>query len=262
MPPKRLSPFAISLFLKALTLEAATALSLRDHLLHMIADLEKDWKRTVMDNGVNEIGDSSLADEAYRSLLADILSARLVGGSVVQQRRLATKHAVSRSPMRHALGRLEGEGLLVRNEKGVLSVRVITLKDYLDSLTMRMLLEPAAAALASPHVSRSQIDPLSAMLDEIEADAEPDPEVVWAFDEALHTYIASESRNPFMATTIGEMRRYTTIFERQLPIVRAKPGVMEHRAILRALAANDADAARLAMTEHLEAVRQGVLANY
>lgn len=70
-----------------------------------------------MDDGLNEIGDSSLADETYRSLLADILSARLAGGSVVQQRRLATKHAVSRSPMRHALGRLEGEGLLVRNEK-------------------------------------------------------------------------------------------------------------------------------------------------
>jgi DNA-binding GntR family transcriptional regulator len=215
-----------------------------------------------MDDGLNEIGDPSLADETYRSLLAEILSARLTGGSVVQQRRLATKHAVSRSPMRHALGRLEGEGLLVRNEKGVLSVRVISLKDYLDSLTMRMLLEPTAAALASPRVSRIQLDPLAAMLDEIEADPEPDPEMVWAFDDALHNYIASESRNPFMATTIVEMRRYTTIFERQLPIVRSKPGVMEHRAILVALAANDAEAARQAMTEHLEIVRQGVLANY
>jgi DNA-binding GntR family transcriptional regulator len=164
--------------------------------------------------------------------------------------------------MRHALGRLEGEGLLVRNEKGVLSVRVISLKDYIDSLTMRMLLEPTAAALASPHVSRLELDPLVAMLDEIEADPEPDPEVVWAFDDALHNYIASGSRNPFMATTIKEMRRYTTIFERQLPIVRAKPGVMEHRAILLALAANDAEAARRAMADHLDVVRQGVLANY
>jgi DNA-binding GntR family transcriptional regulator len=58
------------------------------------------------------------------------------------------------------------------------------------------------------------------------------------------------------------MRRYTTIFERQLPIVRAKPGVMEHRAILLALAANDAEAARRAMADHLDVVRQGVLANY
>ncbi|MGO7424457.1 GntR family transcriptional regulator, partial [Rhizobium ruizarguesonis] len=158
-----------------------------------------------MDDGLNEVGDSSLADETYRSLLADILSARLAGGSVVQQRRLATKHAVSRSPMRHALGRLEGEGLLVRNEKGVLSVRVISLKDYLDSLTMRMLLEPTAAALASPHVSRLELDPLTRMLDEIEADPEPDPEMVWAFDDALHNYIASESRNNDVVEGIGDL---------------------------------------------------------
>lgn len=32
-----------------------------------------------MDDGLNEVGDSSLADETYRSLLADILSARLAG---------------------------------------------------------------------------------------------------------------------------------------------------------------------------------------
>src|ERR1700754_1493616 len=105
-----------------------------------------------MDDRLNDAEDESLAEETYRLLLADILSARLAGGSVGQQRRLATKHAVSRSPMRHALGRLEGEGLLVRNDKGVLCVRVITLKDYLDSLSMRMLLEPSAAAAAAPHM--------------------------------------------------------------------------------------------------------------
>jgi DNA-binding GntR family transcriptional regulator len=215
-----------------------------------------------MDDRLNDEGEASLADETYRLLLADILSARLVGGSVVQQRRLASKHAVSRSPMRHALGRLEGEGLLVRNDKGVLCVRVITLKDYLDSLAMRMLLEPSAIALAAPHTDEEELASLSSMLDAIEAEADPDPELVWQFDDALHGSIAAASGNSFMAATIGEMRRYTTIFERQMAVVRAKPGVAEHRAILTALSAHDSDAARQAMTRHLEAVRQGVLTNY
>ena len=215
-----------------------------------------------MDDRLNDEGEASLADETYRLLLADILSARLVGGSVVQQRRLASKHAVSRSPMRHALGRLEGEGLLVRNDKGVLCVRVITLKDYLDSLAMRMLLEPSAIALAAPHTDEEELASLSSMLDAIEAEADPDPELVWQFDDALHGSIAAASGNSFMAATIGEMRRYTTIFERQMAVVRAKPGVAEHRAILTALSAYDSDAARQAMARHLEAVRQGVLTNY
>lgn len=215
-----------------------------------------------MDDRLNDEGEASLAEETYRLLLADILSARLVGGSVVQQRRLASKHAVSRSPMRHALGRLEGEGLLVRNDKGVLCVRVITLKDYLDSLAMRMLLEPSAIALAASHIAEEELAPLSVMLDAIEAEPDPDPELVWQFDDALHGSIAAASGNPFMAATIGEMRRYTTIFERQMAVVRAKPGVAEHRAILVALSAHDSDAARQAMARHLEAVRQGVLTNY
>lgn len=215
-----------------------------------------------MDDRLNDAGEASLAEETYRLLLADILSARLVGGSVVQQRRLATKHAVSRSPMRHALGRLEGEGLLIRNDKGVLCVRVITLKDYLDSLAMRLLLEPSAAALAAPHMTEEELASLSATLDAIEAEPDPDPEIVWQFDDALHTFIAAASGNPFMAATISEMRRYTTIFERQMAVARAKPGVAEHRAILVALLAGDPDAARQAMARHLDAVRQGVLTNY
>src|SRR5262245_51949579 len=131
-----------------------------------------------MDKELDETAGISLANETYRSLLADILAARLVGGSVVQQRRLAAQHSVSRSPMRHALGRLEGEGLLVRDEKGVLSVRVISLKDYLDSLAMRALLEPTAAALAASHVNPEHMVSLFKMLDAIEAHVDPDPEVV------------------------------------------------------------------------------------
>ena len=215
-----------------------------------------------MDDRMDDADEERLAEETYRLLLAEILSARLVGGSVVQQRRLASRYAVSRSPMRHALGRLEGEGLLVRNDKGVLCVRVITLKDYLDSLAMRILLEPSAAALAAGRMPSTTLHSLEAMLDAIEADAEPDPEFVWQFDDALHMSIADASGNGFMAATIGEMRRYTTIFERQMAVVRAKPGVAEHRGILTALAGSDPEAARQAMTRHLEAVRQGVLTNF
>jgi len=58
------------------------------------------------------------------------------------------------------------------------------------------------------------------------------------------------------------MRRYTTIFERQMAVIRAKPGIAEHRAILTALSAGDPEAARQAMARHLDAVRQGVLTNY
>jgi len=58
--------------------------------------------------------EGKLADAAYRTVLQKILTHELPGGSVIQERKLAEAMGVSRSPMRDALGRLEGEGLLVR----------------------------------------------------------------------------------------------------------------------------------------------------
>lgn len=213
-----------------------------------------------MDAGVT--ADRSLADETYRALLEEILSAQLAGGAVVQERRLAGRLGVSRSPMRDALGRLEGQGLLVRNAKGVLTVRVITLADYLNSVAMRLLVEPSAAAQACGAISAETVGELSGMLEAIEADPDPDPAFVWQFDDALHQAIAEASGNPFMAETIAQMRRYTTIFERQRKLAQRKPGLADHQGILRALLDRDADAARAAMMLHLERIRQNVLSTY
>lgn len=204
----------------------------------------------------------SLADETYDALLEEILAARLAGGTVVQERRLAERLGVSRSPMRDALGRLEGQGLLIRNDKGVLTVRIIALTDYLNAISVRMLLEPTAAALAAEAIDAAEVKRLAEMLEALDADPDPEPAVVWAFDDVLHDSIGAASGNPFMAETIVRMRRYTTIFERQRKLAQRKPGLEDHQAILRALAARDPQAAREAMTIHLDQVRRNVLATY
>jgi len=208
------------------------------------------------------VTEKSLADETYETLLEEILSAQLAGGTVVQERRLAERLGVSRSPMRDALGRLEGQGLLVRNAKGVLIVRVITLVDYLNSVAVRLLLEPAAAALAAESIEAEEVAQLVEMLQAIDADPDPEPATVWGFDDSLHDGIAIASGNPFMADTIKQMRRYTTIFERQRKLAQRKPGLSDHQAILEALAARDAEAARAAMAAHLDQIRKNVLATY
>jgi len=205
---------------------------------------------------------ASLADEAYQRLLADILSARLIGGSVIQERRLADRLGVSRSPMRDALGRLEGQGLLTRNERGVLTVCVVSLPDYLNAMALRQLIEPEAVALACDHPWGEALASLDAMWRELADDPQPDLDFVWRFDDQLHETIARLSGNLFLWRTVRDMRRYTTIFERQTNMRRAKPGIDEHRAILDALREQDREKARSAMTFHLAHARESVLENY
>ncbi|ALA16867.1 MULTISPECIES: GntR family transcriptional regulator [unclassified Chelatococcus] len=206
----------------------------------------------------NETG--KLADNVYRAVLGDILSCRLPGGSVIQERKLAAALGVSRSPMRDALNRLEGEGMLVRLTERLLTVRVITLQDYLHSLDLRALVEPQAAALATPRITDEEIKRLDTLLTTLEDTQEPTAEQHWTFDDALHGTLAERSGNPFLARTIHEMRRYTKIFERQTVPMRLSAGLVDHRKLVTALAARDADKVKAAMAEHIRKVRKRTLA--
>ena len=76
---------------------------------------------------------ATMVDVAYDSILNDILAGRHRGGDLLQENRLAEKLGLSRTPVREALGRLEGEGLLIRSGR-VLTVRRISIEEFLDIL--------------------------------------------------------------------------------------------------------------------------------
>jgi DNA-binding GntR family transcriptional regulator len=200
-----------------------------------------------------------LADTAYSSVLEKILSHQLPGGSVIQERKLAEMMGISRTPMRDALKRLEGEGLLVRLTDRLLTVRVITLQDYLHTLDVRAMIEPQAAAAATRSISRKELAALEAQMARLTAHQGDGDELHWAFDDALHETIALKSGNPFLARTIMEMRRYTKIFERQMIPTRDRPGIEDHQKIIEAFASGRADAVREAMANHIKNVRKRVL---
>ena len=201
-----------------------------------------------------------LADTAYRALLEKILGHEMPGGSVIQERKLAQSMEISRTPMREALGRLEAEGLLVRLTDRLMSVRVITLEDYLQSLDVRALIEPQAAFLAARNMTPEDVQRLRNELDVLAGHEDRGSDALhWRFDDLLHDMIGQKSGNPFLAETITKMRRYTKIFERQTVPPRHKPGIEDHRRILDALAGQRPEKARDLMAEHIRNVRRGAL---
>jgi DNA-binding GntR family transcriptional regulator len=201
-----------------------------------------------------------LADAAYRVLLGKILSHDLPGGTVIQERKLAQAMGVSRTPMRDALARLEGLGLLVRLTDRLLAVRVITLQDYLHSLDVRAMIEPQAAAHAARKIGEAEIAGLRGELDALSNhEGEGIEELHWRFDDLLHDTIAQKSGNPILREMIDAMRRYTKIFERQTVPLRGKPGIEDHRRILDALSAGRPEKVREAMADHIRNVRKRAL---
>jgi DNA-binding GntR family transcriptional regulator len=63
---------------------------------------------------VSDESSSNLTDRAYAIVRRLILHRELSGGEVLVEGRLAERLQMSRTPLREALLRLEGEGLLVR----------------------------------------------------------------------------------------------------------------------------------------------------
>ncbi len=201
----------------------------------------------------------SLSQIAYESVFDMILSRELAGGTIIQERKLATSLGISRTPMREALVRLEGEGWLTRLTDRLLSVKVVDLKEFLQALYVRRLLESEAACIAATSMSDEQIDRLTQALYEFEHVKDPKNELHWIFDNDLHNSITAASQNPVLAKIVSDLRKMTYLFEAQTIPQRLGPGIKEHRAILKALKDRDPKAAANAMCHHLDRVRAGVM---
>ncbi len=207
----------------------------------------------------NKKNKGGLSQVAYDFVLHMIVNRDLPGGTVIQERKLADSLGVSRTPMREALGRLEGEGWLVRLTDRLLLVKVVTLDEYLQALQVRRLLETEAIVIATPRMDKRKLEKLRADVQELSDHPNPTSDMHWKIDGILHGAIAEASGNAVMASVIANLRLITQLFEVQTVPRRITPGCAEHLAILDALIAGDPKTARKAMRTHLDRVRAGVM---
>ncbi len=84
-----------------------------------------------------------LGDQVYQALRAQLRSGRIAAGQPLQEVQLAQQLGVSRTPVREALTRLAGEGLLVTSGRSF-TVPALTIDDAEDIYEIRFLLETAA----------------------------------------------------------------------------------------------------------------------
>jgi len=218
-----------------------------------------DDQNTDLENSGDQGKQGSLAEVAYNSVFKMILGRELAGGTVIQERKLADSLGISRTPMREALKRLEGEGWLVRLTDRLLSVKLVSLEEYLQALGARRMLEAGAIELAAKRMSDEKIEHLQSQIDQLKVHPDPSYDMHWDFDDSLHGGIADASGNLIVARLIRELRHITHLFETQTVPPRLLPGIAEHEAIIDALRKRDPVLARECILVHLEGVRDGVM---
>lgn len=205
------------------------------------------------------IGGLNLSNLAYNSVSEMIRRRRLRGGEVIVEARLAETLGISRTPLREALQRLEGEGLVVKGTGRSYVVRHVDLGEYLQSLKVREILEPEAAALAAGHIPRAEIAAVRAEINE-QRDAVPyHTDAHWRSDDNLHELFARHCGNEVLAGMIRGLRVTTRLFEIARLADRLEADSTEHLAIVEALDQEDAKAARRAVQNHIRSLGKNAL---
>ena len=200
-----------------------------------------------------------LADTAYERILDAVLSGEYAPGTPLQERRLSELIDVSRTPIREALRRLETEGVIGRKGKRYLFVREIPVREIVEVLFVRELLEAKAVELAAKRISREALSDLRQRAEALLADKSFSDADKVKFDNLLHDTIASASGVAVLAEMIKELRRRTLMFNIKRMPERSQPVLDEHLTILDALERGDAEAAKAATAVHINNIKTSII---
>lgn len=217
--------------------------------------MSEDVGGAVEDQGESQV---TMVDIAYESIMSGIVTRRFAGGDILQEAKIAQALGLSRTPVREALGRLEGEGLLTRSGR-VLMVRNVTVKEYLEALALRRMLESEAIVLACGSIPVEVLNELKERVEELRDPASISAEDHWQLDDDIHLTIARSSGNDLMANMIADLRLKTRLFNLKKVPNRFVPGREEHLAIIDSLLQQQPEEARAAMLRHLDNVKNGIL---
>lgn len=94
---------------------------------------------------------STLTDQAFVRLRADILAGTFPPGAKLKVDDLQAAYGLSSSPLREALSRLAQEGLIRSDERRGFRVPPLTVEDLADITKMRLMMEVSALSEAIRH---------------------------------------------------------------------------------------------------------------
>jgi DNA-binding GntR family transcriptional regulator len=198
---------------------------------------------------------------AHKAVSEMIRSRRLRGGELIVEAKLADVLGTSRTPLREALQRLEGEGLVVKSANRSFMVRNVDLGEYLQSLKVREILEGEAAYLATGHISKQALAAAHREIKELMAATCYHTEAHWRSDDHVHGLYIDACGNAVMGQMIRSLRVTTRLFEIARLADRVQNDALEHLEIAAALEAEDARAARKAAQAHIRSLSRFSLAN-
>lgn len=198
-----------------------------------------------------------LADRVYSAVRQAVFTLELLPGAPLVERDLANRFGISKTPVRDALQRLVGEGLL---EQSARHVHVTSIDRQLadEIYELREMLEAMAVQLATHRLSKSSIESARDILGQsARAIAEGDRPEAARLNREFHAIFSEACGNRPLASALSRLQDKVRI----IAVIgwQSQPTMViehaEHLAVLDAAEKGDAQVAAELMGEHVHRSR-------
>jgi len=207
--------------------------------------------------------DRRLVNEVHEQLREMIASGEVAPDTRLYQERLAASMAVSRTPLREALLRLEREGLVYTVPGRGMFVRNFTPEQAADLYQLRVVLEPLAARLACEQATDEQLAKVTAIQGRHEHDYPVDVVEAFRGNFDLHTSLVAPCPNHRLCDILRDIWGQNSallIFGYYTHNVGAVGTmVTEHRAIVDAFALRDGVAVERLLRQHIQDASESLI---
>jgi DNA-binding GntR family transcriptional regulator len=116
-----------------------------------------------------ELQDMSQGEAAYYRLYEAIRAGDFRPGDRLREIEVAKRMALSRTPVREALRKLESDGIVEHRPRLGAVIRTLSPSEVVELYEMRLVLERTAAQMAAKHANGAEIDILNDINDQIAA---------------------------------------------------------------------------------------------
>jgi len=198
-----------------------------------------------------KLRERALYEQVAEALRARILAHTLHPGSWIDEQALAAEYGISRTPLREALKVLAAEGLVTMKLRRGAYVTEVSERDLAEVYHLLALLESDAAMVVAQSASAAQIAELLTLHQHLESQI-ADRDAFFAANERFHMKLLEIADNRWRNQLVADLRkvmklnRHHSLFKQG----RLEASLKEHRQIMAALKARNAERARLLMQQH------------
>lgn len=203
----------------------------------------------------SEVSDKySLRGRVFSKIREDILSGKYKEHEELREVAIGEEMGVSRTPVREAFRQLELEGLIQIVPNRGAYVTGISAKDVRDIYMIRSRLEGLCARWATEHISKEQMDEMeeNVYLAEFHA-GKGHMDQIAELDNRFHTILYEACDSKMLEHLLKDYHQYVQRVRQKTlsTVTRSTASNKEHRAIMEAIKAGNADLAEKLAHEHM-----------